>query len=203
MRNNRYILFIFIFLFVLFRNNLVMLINNFGRLFISYDDSLEINFLESEYSKLRDEYNSLIDFKSNIVINDGYVISNVYKNNYGFDKLIINGNSYKLNDEVLSSDGLIGVISNIVGNYSEITYIYDLNIPVRINNSVGKIVGKDSDNNLIVREIDNVFLNDFVYSINGSYIGRVIDIVNEDLGNMVIVSTFDVSNINYVLVRDC
>lgn len=203
MRNNRYILFIFIFLFVLLRNNLVMLINNFGRLFISYDDSLEINFLRSEYSKLRDEYDNLIDFKSNIVINDGYVISNVYKNNYGFDKLIINGNSYKLNDEVLSSDGLIGVISNIVGNYSEITYVYDLNIPVKINNSVGKIVDKDSDNNLIVREIDNVFLNDFVYSINGSYIGRVIDIVNEDLGDMVIVSTVDVSNINYVLVRDC
>lgn len=202
MKNNKYILYIIVLLIILLRNNLVNLINNIGKYIVNYDDNVEIKYLKSEYNKLKNEYDNLLDFKNNIVINDKYIISNVYKNNYGLNKLIINGDNYKLNDEVLSDEGLIGVISNINNNYSEITYIYDLNIPIKINNSIGKIVGKDSSNNLIIKEIDNVSLNDQVYSINNSYIGKVINVIKEDLGSKIIVKTIDLSNINYVIVKE-
>lgn len=202
MKNNKYILYIIVLLIILLRNNLVNLINNIGKYIVNYDDNVEIKYLKSEYNKLKNEYDNLLDFKNNIVINDKYIISNVYKNNYGLNKLIINGDNYKLNDEVLSDEGLIGVVSNINNNYSEITYIYDLNIPIKINNSIGKIVGKDSSNNLIIKEIDNVSLNDQVYSINNSYIGKVINIIKEDLGSKIIVKTIDLSNINYVIVKE-
>lgn len=196
-------MFLFILLIVLLRNNLVNVVNNFGKLLIGYDDGLELYYLKSEYDSLKDDYNKLVSFRNNIVISDDYTISNVYRNNYGFDKLIINGDSYKLNDEVLSDEGLIGIVSKVNVKYSEVTYIYDLNIPIKVNNSIGRIVGKDSDNNLIVKDVDDVSLNDLVYSINDSYIGRVIRVVSEDLGSRVIVKTVDLSGIDYVIVKDC
>lgn len=196
-------MFLFIVLIVLLRNNLVNVVNNFGKLLIGYDDSLELYYLKNEYNSLLDDYNKLVNFRNNIVISDDYTISNVYRNNYGFDKLIINGDSYKLNDEVLSDEGLIGIVSKVNDKYSEVTYIYDLNIPIRVNGSIGRIVGKDSSNNLIVKDVSGVSLNDLVYSVNNSYIGKVISVADEDLGSRVIVKTVDLSDIDYVIVKDC
>lgn len=201
MKNNKYIFLLIIFLVIISRNSLVNLINNTLKSFFIKDNNIEINYLNSEINRLKNEYNSLLDFKNNININENYYISNIYKNNYSFDKLIINGTNYNINDEVLNNDGLIGFISKINDKYSEIKYIYNSRVPVKINNEYGKIIGSDIDNNLIVSEVENVNINDKVYSVNNSYIGKVIKIDNNNLNKKIIIKTIDLSNINYVLVR--
>lgn len=201
MKNNKYIFLVIIFLVIISRNSLVNLINNTLKSFFIKDNNIEINYLNSEINRLKNEYNSLLDFKNNININEDYYISNIYKNNYSFDKLIINGTNYNINDEVLNNDGLIGFISKISDKYSEIKYIYNSRVPVKINNEYGKIIGSDIDNNLIVSEVENVNINDKVYSVNNSYIGKVIKIDNNNLNKKLTIKTIDLSNINYVLIR--
>ena len=201
MKNNKYIFLLIILLVVISRNSLVNLINNTLKSFFIKDNNIEINYLNSEINRLKNEYNSLLDFKNNININENYYISNIYKNNYSFDKLIINGTNYNINDEVLNNDGLIGFISKINDKYSEIKYIYNSRVPVKINNEYGKIIDSDIDNNLIVSEVENVNINDKVYSVNNSYIGKVIKIDNNNLNKKLTIKTIDLSNINYVLIR--
>jgi len=201
MKNNKYIFLLIILLVVISRNSLVNLINNTLKSFFIKDNNIEINYLNSEINRLKNEYNNLLDFKNNININEDYYISNIYKNNYSFDKLIINGTNYNINDEVLNNDGLIGFISKINDKYSEIKYIYNSRVPVKINNEYGKIIDSDIDNNLIVSEVENVNINDKVYSINNSYIGKVIKIDNNNLNKKLTIKTIDLSKINYVLIR--
>ena len=201
MKNNKYIFLLIILIVVISRNSLVNLINNTLKSFFIKDNNIEINYLNSERNRLKNEYNNLLDFKNNININEDYYISNVYKNNYSFDKLIINGTNYNINDEVLNNDGLIGFISKINDKYSEIKYIYNSRVPVKINNEYGKIIDSDIDNNLIVSEVENVNINDKVYSVNNSYIGKVIKIDNNNINKKLTIKTIDLSNINYVLIR--
>lgn len=201
MKNNKYIFLLIILLVVISRNSLVNLINNTLKSFFIKDNNIEINYLNSEINRLKNEYNNLLDFKNNININEDYYISNIYKNNYSFDKLIINGTNYNINDEVLNNDGLIGFISKINDKYSEIKYIYNSRVPVKINNEYGKIIDSDIDNNLIVSEVENVNINDKVYSINNSYIGKVIKIDNNNINKKLTIKTIDLSKINYVLIR--
>ncbi len=202
MKHN-YLLYIIIFIFVLFRGSFINLINNINSLIFIKNNNLEINYLKERINYLEKEYNSLIDFKNNLNINSNYIISNVYMNNYSYDKLLINGNNYQINDEVINENGLIGLISKTYFNYSEIKYIYDTNIAVKINNIEGKIISKDNDNNLIIKELSNysnININDKVYSPNNTYIGKVIKINKEDIDTSVIVQTVNLKNINYVAV---
>jgi len=198
---NKSIFFIILFIIIISRSSILNLINNTFKLYLNKDNTLEINYLNDEITRLKEEYNKLLDFKNNINIDEAYTITNVYKNNYGFDKLIINGDNYNLYDEVLTTEGLIGYISKINNKYSEISYIYNTKVPVRINDNYGKIISSDKDNNIIISEIDNANLNDPVYSVNNSYIGKVIKIDNMDLNTTITVKPIDLKNIDYVLVR--
>lgn len=198
---NKSIFFIILFIIIISRSSILNLINNTFKLYLNKDNTLEINYLNDEITRLKEEYNKLLDFKNNINIDEDYTITNVYKNNYGFDKLIINGDNYNLYDEVLTTEGLIGYISKINNKYSEISYIYNTKVPVRINDNYGKIISSDKDNNIIISEIDNANLNDPVYSVNNSYIGKVIKIDNMDLNTTITVKPIDLKNIDYVLVR--
>ena len=198
---NKSIFFLILFIIIISRNSILNLINNTFKIFLIKDNTLEINYLNNEITRLKEEYNKLLDFKNNISIDETCTITNVYKNNYGFDKLIINGDNYNLYDEVLTKEGLIGYISKINNKYSEISYIYNTKVPVRINNNYGKIISSDKDNNIIISEIDNANLNDSVYSVNNSYIGKVIKIDNMDLNTTITVKPIDLKNIDYVLVR--
>lgn len=198
---NKSIFFLILFIIIISRNSILNLINNTFKIFLNKDNTLEINYLNNEITRLKEEYNKLLDFKNNINIDETCTITNVYKNNYGFDKLIINGDNYNLYDEVLTKEGLIGYISKINNKYSEISYIYNTKVPVRINDNYGKIISSDKDNNIIISEIDNANLNDSVYSVNNSYIGKVIKIDNMDLNTTITVKPIDLKNIDYVLVR--
>ena len=190
---NDYILYLILFLVIILRSIPINLINNVGKLILKTNDNPEIR-------KLKEEYNKLLDFKNNIKFENNYVITNLYKNNYSFDKLLINGDDYNINDEVINEKGLIGYISKINKNYSEVEYVYNTTMPVKINNEYGKIVASDEDKNIIVSDIKDVNLNDKVYSINNTYIGNVINIKDDNLTKIITVKGINLNNLDYVIV---
>lgn len=199
MKNN-YILYLILFLIIILRSIPINLINNVGRLLLKTNDNPEINYLTNENIKLKEEYNKLLDFKNNIKFENNYIITNLYKNNYSFDKLLINGDDYNINDEVINEKGLIGYVSKINKKYSEVEYLYNTTMPVKINNEYGKIIGNDEDKNIIVSDIKDVNLNDKVYSINNTYIGNVINIKDDNLTKIITVKGISLNNLDYVIV---
>ncbi|MDD2239019.1 MAG: rod shape-determining protein MreC [Bacilli bacterium] len=202
MKNN-YLIYLLVIISILFRNPILNLINNFNSNFFLKDNNIEIKLLEEKNRLLKSEYQNLLDFKNNIKFEYNYTICNIMKNNYGFGYYIINGDNYSIGDEVINENGLIGVISKINNKTAEVKKIYNTNLIVKINNETGKIISKDKDNNLIIKEISNyndISLNDLVYSTNDTYIGKVIKIKYDVLDNYLTVKTINLDNIKYVAV---
>ena len=152
MKRNYYI-FIIIFLVVLFRTSILNLFVNVKTMFTSAEPNIEIVTLKEENRRLKDEYTSLLDFKSRINIDEDYTITNVHKSNYGFDKIVLNG-SFKENSEIVSDDGLVGIITKSDNNLSYGEYLFNTHILVRIDDTEGKIYGRDDDGNLLIKEIN-------------------------------------------------
>lgn len=199
MKRNYYI-FIIIFLVVLFRTSILNLFVNVKTMFISAEPNIEIVTLKEENCRLKDEYTSLLDFKSRINIDEDYTITNVHKSNYGFDKIVLNG-SFKENSEIVSDDGLVGIITKSDNNLSYGEYLFNTHILVRIDDTEGKIYGRDDDGNLLIKEIsnyNNIKINDNVSSMHGMCIGKVVNIIYEDLESIIVVKMGSVNNLNYV-----
>lgn len=199
MKRNYYI-FIIIFLVVLFRTSILNLFVNVKTMFTSAEPNIEIVTLKEENRRLKDEYTSLLDFKSRINIDEDYTITNVHKSNYGFDKIVLNG-SFKENSEIVSDDGLVGIITKSDGNLSYADYLFNTHILVRIDDTEGKIYGRDDDGNLLIKEIsnyNNIKINDNVSSMHGMCIGKVVNIIYEDLESIIVVKMGSVNNLNYV-----
>lgn len=199
MKRNYYI-FIIIFLVVLFRTSILNLFMNVKKMFISADPNIEVVTLKEENRRLKDEYTSLLDFKSSINIDEDYTITNVHKSNYGFDKIVLNG-SFKEDSEIVSDDGLVGIIAKSDGNLSYGEYLFNTHILVRIDDTEGKIYGRDNDGNLLIKEIsnyNNIKINDNVSSMHGMCIGKVVNIIYEDLESIIVVKMGSVNNLNYV-----
>lgn len=199
MKRNYYI-FIIIFLVVLFRTSILNLFINVKKMFISAEPNIEIVTLKEENRRLKDEYTSLLDFKSRINIDEDYTITNVHKSNYGFDKIVLNG-SFKENSEIVSDDGLVGIITKSDNNLSYGDYLFNTHILVRIDDTEGKIYGRDGDGNLLIKEIsnyNNIKINDNVSSMHGMCIGKVVNIIYEDLESIIVVKMGSVNNLNYV-----
>jgi hypothetical protein len=203
MKTNNYLAYFIILLVILFRGVLVNLIINFDKMMLPKNDNLQIKILKEENTKLISNYKSLLNFKNNIKLKDNYIITNIYKSNYTFDKLLINGTNYQINDEVITDEGLIGTISNIYDKYSEISYLGKEKMPVIINDNEGKITGLDKDNNLIVNEVSNynkININDKVYSIYGTYIGKVIKKEYLEIDTKLTIKKVSLNDLNYVAV---
>lgn len=199
MKRNYYI-FIIIFLVVLFRTSILNLFMNVKKMFTSAEPNIEIVTLKEENRRLKDEYTSLLDFKSRINIDEDYTITNVHKSNYGFDKIVLNG-SFKENSEIVSDEGLVGIITKSDNNLSYGDYLFNTHILVRIDDTEGKIYGRDDDGNLLIKEIsnyNNIKINDNVSSMHGMYIGKVVNIIYEDLESIIVVKMGSVNNLNYV-----
>ena len=198
--NRNYYIFIIIFLVVLFRTSILNLFMNVKKMFTSAEPNIEIVTLKEENRRLKDEYTSLLDFKSRINIDEDYTITNVHKSNYGFDKIVLNG-SFKENSEIVSDDGLVGIITKSDNNLSYGDYLFNTHILVRIDDTEGKIYGRDDDGNLLIKEIsnyNNIKINDNVSSMHGMYIGKVVNIIYEDLESIIVVKMGSVNNLNYV-----
>ncbi len=202
MKDNYLIIFLLI-IAILFRGSIFNLLNNVASYLISKDESLEVKVLNDKINRLYNEYNSLLDFKNNINIEEDYIITNVLKNNYGFGNLIIPDGDFNLNNEVINEEGLVGIISKKNNKTAEIKKTYDTNLIVKINNETGKIYSKDEDLNLIIKDVsnyNNISINDEVFSISGNYIGKVIKIQYDILDNYLTVRTIDFNNLTYVAV---
>ena len=199
----KYSLFIVVFLFVLLREPFLCLITNINKFFTVPSNDLEMNLVKSKNIYLEKEYEKLLDFKNNIDITYDYIITNTIVNSYGFDKILINGNDYDINDEVVNENGLIGLISKVNGKHSAVTPIYDTKILVKINDIEGKILRKDDNNNLIVGNLsnyDDINVNDKVYSNKDSYIGKVVSVSKRDVNTEVVVETTTIQKNCYVAV---
>lgn len=199
----KYSLFIVVFLFVLLREPFLCLITNINKFFTVPSNDLEMNLVKSKNIYLEKEYKKLLDFKNNIDITYDYIITNTIVNSYGFDKILINGNDYDINDEVVNENGLVGLISKVNGKHSEVTPIYDTKILVKINDIEGKILRKDDNNNLIVGNLsnyDDINVNDKVYSNKDSYIGKVVSVFKRDVNTEVVVETTTIQMNCYVAV---
>ena len=199
----KYSLFIVVFLFVLLREPFLCLITNINKFFTVPSNDLEMNLVKSKNIYLEKEYEKLLDFKNNIDITYDYIITNTIVNSYGFAKILINGNDYDINDEVVNKNGLVGLISKVNGKHSEVTPIYDTKILVKINDIEGKILRKDDNNNLIVGNLsnyDDINVNDKVYSNKDSYIGKVVSVSKRDVNTEVVVETTTIQKNCYVAV---
>lgn len=199
----KYSLFIVVFLFVLLREPFLCLITNINKFFIVPSNDLEMSLVKSKNVYLEKEYEKLLDFKNNIDITYDYIITNTIVNSYGFDKILINGNDYDINDEVVNENGLVGLISKVNGKHSEVTPVYDTKILVKINDIEGKILKKDDNNNLIVGNLsnyDDINVNDKVYSNKNSYIGKVVSVSKRSVNTEVVVETTTIQENCYVAV---
>lgn len=199
----KYSLFIIVFLFVLLREPFLCLITNINKFFIVPSNDLEMSLVKSKNVYLEKEYEKLLDFKNNIDITYDYIITNAIVNTYSFDKILINGNDYEINDEVITENGLVGLVSKVSGKHSEVTPIYDTKILVRINDNEGKILRKDDNNNLIVGDLsnyDDINVNDKVYSNKDSYIGKVLSVSKRDVNTEVVVEITTLKKSSYVAV---
>lgn len=194
-----YLSFIVLFLIIILKEPIMQNINN---LMYIRNNNLEIITLKNQNKELEKEYQELLTFKNNIKLDNNFTITNTLKTNYDFNKLNING-KYNLNDEVVNENGLIGIITKTNHNFSEMTYLYNTNLTIKIDNITGKIISKDQNNNLIIGELsnhNNININDNVYSLYNTYIGKVIKINYEVLDTTILVETPKPRNINYVAV---
>lgn len=194
-----YLSFIVLFLIIILKEPIMQNINN---LMYIRNNNLEIKTLKNQNKELEKEYQELLTFKNNIKLDNNYTITNTLKTNYNFNKLNING-KYNINDEVVNEYGLIGIITKTNHNFSEMTYLYNTNLTIKIDNITGKIISKDQNNNLIIGELtnhNNININDYVYSLYNTYIGKVIKIHYEVLDTTILVETPNPRNINYVAV---
>ncbi|MDD2208342.1 MAG: rod shape-determining protein MreC [Bacilli bacterium] len=198
-----YLVYILLIFSILFRNNIMNIISNVNSALFIKNDNLEIRLLKEENYYLKNKYKELLDFKNNISLENNYVISNVIKSSYGLNNLIIKGSNYEIGDEVISNDGLIGIISKRGSKNSEVDYLHNTNLVVKVNNEIGKITGSDQNNNLIIKEISNytdIKINDYVYSVYGTYLGKVIKIKYDILDNYLTVRQASINNLNYIAV---
>lgn len=194
-----YLSFIVLFLIIILKEPIMQNINN---LMYIRNNNLEIKTLKNQNEELEKEYQELLTFKNNIKLDNNFTITNTLKTNYDFNKLNING-KYNINDEVVNENGLIGIITKTNHNFSEMTYLYNTNLTIKIDNITGKIMSKDQNNNLIIGELsnhNNININDNVYSLYNTYIGKVIKINYEVLDTTILVETPKPQNINYVAV---
>ena len=195
--------FIVIFIMILVRQPFLNLLNNVNKEFFNKNDNLEIKVLKDKITYLNNEYEKLLNFKNNINILNNYTITNTIINNYSFKDLIINGDKYKIGSEVITEDGLIGIVTKNNKGNSTVEYIYNTNIVVKINDVYGKITSKNTDNYLVIKELsnyNNINLNDKVFSANGTYIGKVIKINKSDFDTYILVEHVINKKINYVAV---
>lgn len=203
---------------IIFRNNILLFFNNFYNMFFLRNvyEEAEIILLEEKVRYLESEYDKLNDFKENLSLyaDYNYVVTRmIYRENYFYNAkvLIEGGENLGFSDgmAVINEDGLVGIISNVSKNVSEIKLLQNIdNLSVNINDLFGKLVYEDGE--LKIKDISRenvVEINDEVYtSTLGNikeklYIGKVVGVSDGVIEKEIVLeSNVDFDNLNYLLV---
>lgn len=203
---------------IICRNNILIFFNNFYNMFFLRNDyeEAEIILLEEKVRYLESEYDKLNDFKENLSLyaDYNYVVTRmIYRENYFYNArvLIEGGENLGVSEgmAVINEEGLVGIISDVSKNVSEIKLLHTIdNLSVSINDLYGKLVYEDGK--LKIKDISRenvVNINDEVYtSTLGNikeklYIGKVVEVRDGVIEKEIVVeSKVDFNNLNYLLV---
>ncbi len=206
-----YIFFFFFLLFFFFGKDIVY------SLWVKTDWNLEKNIvLDSEYERLKKEYTLLLE-KTNLEVpflEEGIVSKVVVHDPYiFFDKITIlkgKNDGIELGDAVLNEMGLIGKVSLVFDNYSEVELITSgATYSVRIQNSYGIL--KQKDGKLQVEDItskEEIKKEEIIYTssftdIPGDIpIGKVVEVNSSSISQTLVIEPLvDFQNLNYVWIR--
>ncbi len=225
MKKNKKIIYIGISFFIIVLINLYININLSGIKNIIYSPfSILNNKEEMEYDLLKSLYDSsleeiktlkeIIEISKNLEYVPAVIIN---RDNY-FNEIVINkgsNNSINVGDAVISNNSLVGVITEVGKNYSNVLLItneyYENKISIEINGNYGLLVGyNDIKNSFLVTNITgNITVGDIIktgYSNNieqGILVGTV-ESINYD--SFLVDNTIEVKsdvnflNLKYVLV---
>ena len=186
-------------------------------LWVKTDWNLEKNIvLDSEYERLKKEYTLLLE-KTNLEVpflEEGIVSKVVVHDPYiFFDKITIlkgKNDGIEVGDAVLNEMGLIGKVSLVFDNYSEVELITsEITYSVRIQNSYGIL--KQKDGKLQVEDItskEEIKKEEIVYTssftdIPGDIpIGKVVEVNSSSISQTIVIEPLvDFQNFNYVWIR--
>ena len=186
-------------------------------LWVKTDWNLEKNIvLDSEYERLKKEYTLLLE-KTNLEVpflEEGIVSKVVVHDPYiFFDKITIlkgKNDGIEVGDAVLNEMGLIGKVSLVFDNYSEVELITsEITYSVRIQNSYGIL--KQKDGKLQVEDItskEEIKKEEIIYTssftdIPGDIpIGKVVEANSSSISQTLVIEPLvDFQNLNYVWIR--
>ena len=203
---------------ILFRDNIAFFFGNVLNTFKldnNYEESI-INLQKEEINYLKEEINKLNEFSKNLYkINYNYIVSKIiYKNSYNTSKYTIqygSNNDITIGLGVINEYGLVGKITDINDNTSELTTLKELkDISVLVNGNVGKMNYDYNEERFIVSDISNydkVNINDEVFTSGYGtikeklLIGKVEKIVNNTYSKKIYLkSEVDFNNLNYLLI---
>lgn len=161
---NSWIFLIFIIIF-LFKENIYSWFKPKDYNF-NYLKENELDYYKNEYLKLLEENNLKNNFESD------YIFTKIiYRNTYDFyNKLIVyKGKDYNIKKDsaVVTDNSLVGVISKVNKNSSEVILLYNdkFKLSVKINNTYGILECKNNElyiNNIVSES--NIKIGDIVYT---------------------------------------
>lgn len=205
------LLIIFVFLFI-FKNNLFYLFSLINTNLKKNNDNLitENNILKEKCEYLNQELKSITNLKN--YANYNYNLTRMsYRLSYSNDEIsVFNTDNIKVDDILVNQYGLVGLIKTVKDKISYATLLTGIhNLSVNINSSYGTLSGYELGYFIVknITNYDSVSINDSVYtSTLGAlkekiYIGRVVDIKENDIEKIVYVkSDVNFNDINYLYV---
>jgi len=186
-KNWFYISLIIIYILFLTKDNLLGLINN--------KEKIENNICSLENEKIERDYNDLLNFTNLTKENNNLIYSRVIRREiYEFyNQIVINKGSnanIKKGDIVINEYGLVGTITKVNKNSSEVTLITskDSSISVKVSDSYGilyskdnKLLIKDMKIEGIVKEGEEVVTSGLTSIPEGIKIGKVKKVTKDEL----------------------
>ncbi|MCM1053560.1 MAG: rod shape-determining protein MreC [Ruminococcus sp.] len=182
---------------------------------ISNINVLKGNYLNNKEEYYKNEYENLskmlnIEPNSYDITYSKIITRNIYE---FWNKITIakgSNNNIKKGDIVINEDGVIGLISKVYNNYSEVLLITNnkTNISVKINDSYGILTSLD--NKLIVKNIklnseikkdDKIYTSGLTDIPEGLFIGTVSSINKDNLELEYIIEVIpsvNLNNLNYI-----
>ncbi len=204
-------IYIILLLLFIYKGIFVNIISNINTLFTKNNNNelTEINLLKEENKKIKKDIEEITNLKNSYNID--YKLTRLsYRLTYSESEFYITGSNYKVNDLLVNSNGLVGIIKEIKNDYSVCTTLKSVNnLSININNSFGTI-SKYDGKYFIANDLsnyDDVHINDYVYTSkigensNIILVGTIEKIEEHEVSKTIYIkSNVDFNNLNYLYV---